>query len=440
MTPEPAPTNRQTIGVAAAVGLLAVALRLPALGRPSALVFDELFYAPDAADLIRWGSEHGQPAHPGLGKWLIASGISAFGFEPIGWRLGSVVAGALLCAIVAAGAVRATGRLRAGAVAGVLVALDGLVHVTSRLALLDVFVALFSTATVAALVAAWLAQPDRREATRWWWVAAGSLALGVAVKWSMLTMGPLVLVVGWALAGRLEAPGRPRRRRRALVVVGLVVLPPLAILAALAPRQLGPDRTTPADYLEEQRAVARFHRDLRPDNANAAPAWTWVTQSHPANLYRSRCPLEAAPGGAAGGRPAGYDGTCGEGARVARVIAGANPVVWLVGLVGFGWAVVAALRGREVAALLAAAVASAWLPFLASPRDSYSFYAVTLVPLLVLCAVTGLATAPGRARRRIEAVVVVLAAVAFLALWPVWSAQPVTPTVHRWLTGWPGWS
>ena len=88
-------------GLVAAVGLGALLLRLPGLGQPRVFVFDELYYAPDAADLLRWGAEHGQPAHPQLGKWLIAAGIRVFGFDPVGWRVAAAVAGAVVCALVA---------------------------------------------------------------------------------------------------------------------------------------------------------------------------------------------------------------------------------------------------------------------------------------------------------------------------------------------------
>jgi 4-amino-4-deoxy-L-arabinose transferase-like glycosyltransferase len=428
-----------------AVGLGALVLRLPALTRPRALVFDEVFYAPDAADLIRWGSERGKPAHPQLGKWLIGAGIRVFGFTPFGWRIASVVAGAALCALVTWIAIVLTGRLRVGVGAGALVALDGIVHVTSRLALLDVFLALFTTASLAALVRSWLAQPDRRSARRWWWASAGLLALGAAVKWSALAFAPLLAVVGVVLARRLEPPGRPRRRALVLRSGALIVLPVAAILVFVLPRELGPDRVSPGGYWDEQVATFRFHKDLRPTNENAANAWTWATLSHPANLYRLDCPVVRDrssiqhPGAADAVSRSTTSGDCGSGAFVVRVIAGGNPVVWLAGLAGIAGAVVLALRRDEVAAILVGGVAATWLPFVLSPRVSYSFYAVTVVPPMVLCLTWLLHRLPPRWVDRIGAALVVLAAVAFGVLWPVWTGRPLSPRVHGWLTSWPGW-
>jgi predicted membrane-bound dolichyl-phosphate-mannose-protein mannosyltransferase len=439
------PERRRRRWAVAGVGLWAFLLRLPALGRPRSLVFDEAFYAPDAADLIRWGSERGKPAHPQLGKWLIAGGIRLFGFTPFGWRIASVVAGALVCATVTWIAVLLTRRVRAGVVAGLLVSLDGIVHVTSRLALLDVFVALFTTASLAALVRAWLAQPDRAAARRWWWLASVAMALGAAVKWSSLALLPVLAVVGWVLARRLEPPGRPRRAAQALRLGSLLVLPVVAILAFAAPRELGPDRISPQGWWNEQVATFRFHKNLRPTNPNAANAWTWATLSHPANLYRLDCPVvrdrrsiqhpKAPP---VVGRDT-TSGACRTGAFVVRVIAGGNPVVWVVGVGAIVGAVVLALRRDHVAGILVGGVAATWLPFVASPRVSYSFYAVTVVPPMVLCLTWVLHRLPERWERRLGTGLTLATALAFAILWPVWTGRPLSPRVHGWLTSWPGW-
>ncbi|MGH9188262.1 MAG: phospholipid carrier-dependent glycosyltransferase, partial [Acidimicrobiales bacterium] len=121
------------------------ATRLPNLGRPRVLVFDEVYYALDAADLLRRGVEQGPVVQPPLGKWLIAAGVRVAGFTPTGWRLAAVVAGCLtvLATYIAARQVVAGRGL--AALAGGLVALDGIAFTTGRVALLDGFVALFLT-------------------------------------------------------------------------------------------------------------------------------------------------------------------------------------------------------------------------------------------------------------------------------------------------------
>ncbi|MGH9188217.1 MAG: glycosyltransferase family 39 protein, partial [Acidimicrobiales bacterium] len=83
------------IGIPAALVAGCLAVRLPRLGTPRVMVFDEIYYALDATDLLRYGVEPGRGVHPPLGKWLMAGGIKFFGFTPFGWRAAVLVAGAL---------------------------------------------------------------------------------------------------------------------------------------------------------------------------------------------------------------------------------------------------------------------------------------------------------------------------------------------------------
>jgi len=83
---------------------------------------------------------------------MIAVGEWIFGFDSFGWRIASVVVGALtvlvLCGWCSADRLRAIRCL-----AGFLLAIDGVHLVLSRLALLDVFVTFWTMCAVACLVA-----------------------------------------------------------------------------------------------------------------------------------------------------------------------------------------------------------------------------------------------------------------------------------------------
>lgn len=414
----PMPSRRVRLAVSGAVAVGSVLLRLPYLGRPGALVYDELFYVPDAADLARWGTEHGTAGHPPLGKWAIAAGLRLGGYEPFWWRLPSVLAGAVVCAAVAWGAIVLTRRAGLGAAAGALVALDGTVHVTSRLALLDVFLAAGTTVAVVALLSAWRARPDPARAWRWWTVAALATGAAAAVKWSGAALVPVVAVVGWQLAGS---------RRRRVLAVAVALLAPLAVIVlATLPRELGPDPVGPAGFVRQQLDVLHSQSTIRGRvAAEAAHASTWLWQGDPAEVYRMECPPADC------GRP-GYS--------TARIVVSANPVVWVVGLAGLGAVAVGARRRRAEAAILLAAVVALWGPWLLTTRQAFSFYEVALVPVLVLAAAWGAARIDPERLRLPLLVVLTLAVGGFAVLWPLWSAQPVGSGAYDWLTWWPGWS
>ncbi|HSH23148.1 MAG TPA: phospholipid carrier-dependent glycosyltransferase, partial [Acidimicrobiales bacterium] len=123
--------------------VLAATLRFADLATPSRLYFDEVYYANDARSMLETGVEVQRPAHPPLGKWLIAAGIAVAGFEPMGWRLAGAAAGTLTVLVTYLGAVRLFRRRWPAALAALLVVFDGLALTMSRIAMLDVFVGLF---------------------------------------------------------------------------------------------------------------------------------------------------------------------------------------------------------------------------------------------------------------------------------------------------------
>ncbi|MBZ5737760.1 dolichyl-phosphate-mannose--protein mannosyltransferase [Nocardioides mangrovi] len=166
------------IGWAASIGvaLLALFLRLWHLGQPHEFEFDETYYAKDAWSLInngyvrsyvdnanehildgkisgQWKDEPSMIVHPEVGKWLIGLGEKAFGMDPFGWRVSAAVAGALMVLVMCRLARRLTGSTVLGVVAGLLLTVDGLHFVLSRLGLLDIFVALFILCGVHCVVA-----------------------------------------------------------------------------------------------------------------------------------------------------------------------------------------------------------------------------------------------------------------------------------------------
>ncbi|MFT3874178.1 MAG: phospholipid carrier-dependent glycosyltransferase [Nocardioides sp.] len=149
-----------------AVALLALFLRLWHLASPKKFLFDETYYAKDAWSLANfgfvktyvddandlilggkttglWNDTASMVVHPEVGKWLIALGEKSFGMNPFGWRVAAAVVGSLMILAMCRLARRLTGSTALGCIAGLLLSFDGLQLVLSRLALLDIFVALF---------------------------------------------------------------------------------------------------------------------------------------------------------------------------------------------------------------------------------------------------------------------------------------------------------
>ena len=139
--------NRQLIALGSVLTFAALT-RFINLGRPSELVFDEVYYVDGARDFLESGVELDQGAadfvvHQPAGKWAIALGIRIFGDTPFGWRFSAALVGTLSVLLVFLIARKLFTSFFLSMTAASLMALDGLHLVMSRTALLDIFLSFF---------------------------------------------------------------------------------------------------------------------------------------------------------------------------------------------------------------------------------------------------------------------------------------------------------
>jgi dolichyl-phosphate-mannose-protein mannosyltransferase len=146
--------NRPIIALLA-VAAIAGGIRFWALSRPTSLVFDEYYYPKAGCIFIGWSNKQcqiqssdekywrnakwdvGSWVHPPLGKWEIGLGIKAFGMTPFGWRFTTALEGTLVAVLVALIAQLLFGSALWTFVAGLLISVESLNVVLSRVALLD---------------------------------------------------------------------------------------------------------------------------------------------------------------------------------------------------------------------------------------------------------------------------------------------------------------
>jgi dolichyl-phosphate-mannose-protein mannosyltransferase len=391
----------------AVVTLIAGALRLPLLSRPAELVFDEIFYARDACRYVLGTesacgiSELVSRSHPPLGKWLIGTGIAAFGNEPFGWRVAAALAGTLTVALTFILAWRLLSRLgtsRAGiagaAVAALLLATDFLHLVQSRIAMLDAFITLFVVGAVLGVVLDRDRPRARHHQHLWqrvtvgrpWLILAGaSLGAAAATKWSGAYVAPAIigLLLVWEAARQRRV--RPAagwkswagalRREAGPVAVLLGLLPLLVYLASYIGRMPGELVALPWEagsvwrgIWSHQRAMLDFHTALGGDHPYQSPAWSWPLVMRPVAYW-----------------------FVDEGGTYREILALGNPLVWWPGFAALlalgltwwraGWSV-----ARPEPTILAAAGAT-YLPWLVLSGDrsqTFIWYLLPTIPFLCL--------------------------------------------------------
>ncbi|MGI5239655.1 dolichyl-phosphate-mannose--protein mannosyltransferase [Dactylosporangium sp. CA-139066] len=451
---------------AALVTGIALALRLVGLDRPRDVMFDEVYYANEAQDLLQrgveWVPEQGTPeyvVHPPLGKWMIAVGEEVSGYNAFGWRIMAVLIGSASILLVTMAAWRLLRSTILAAAAGLLMSLDGMHFVLSRAALLDVFLMFWIVVAFLLLVLdreqrrrRWLAlleaggDPESRPrfALPWYRIAcAVSLGLACGVKWSGLWYLILfaLLVAVFDMSARRSAGVRHWVADSLAPAAGWGLA--FAALAAVAylgtwtgwftsddgyfrhwyaeSHGLPHDRTFDAlvNLWHYHQEAYGFHSTLQSPHPYQSWPWQWLLLGRPV-LFA-------------------YDqtGPCGAANCVSSVLLLGTPLLWwsfLPALVALGWLATARRDGRAWL-FMACALAGIlpWFPSMLAHRTMYYFYALPAEPFLVLAVVyvLGAIIGPPRRERRvvgawIAGIYVLLVAACFAYFYPIYAGSPIT--------------
>ncbi|MFC4554017.1 dolichyl-phosphate-mannose--protein mannosyltransferase [Georgenia faecalis] len=441
------------------VTAIAAVLRLVNLNHPARLMFDETYYVKQAYSLLTLGYEGdwtGDDAndrfkdgdfsdlttdadyvvHPQVGKWLIALGMRLAGEDSgTGWRLAAALFGAASVLIVARIGRRLFGSTLLGMAAGLLLAVDGLHLTESRIGLLDIFVMFFITAgfaavlvdrqrtreTLAARAADDLAaRGDGKLSDPWgpstgirWWLVLAGVLLGLAtgVKWSgvyaLAVFGITVLV--WDICARRAVGARLWFGAGvfrggfpaffALVPVAALTyvaswwswfITPGSYLRQWAADQIAANGDVVRSYLpnalnswwEYHLRMWDFHNGLTSEHTYEAHPAGWILQLRPTSFYWE----SPAPGA-----------DCGADECIQAITSVGNPIVWWLGALALLVVLWAALRHRDWRAwAILAGYGATYLPWFAySHRTIFTFYAVVLVPFVVLALVFAIAWLTG---------------------------------------------
>lgn len=419
------------------VALLAFVVRIWHVGRPNRLLFDETYYAKDAWSLLHHGyvldfvedanakiqdgvttglttDDPSWVVHPDAGHALIAIGEKLFGLDAFGWRISAVVVGSLTVLVLARLVRRLTGSTWAGCLAGLLLCFDGMHFVMSRLALLDVFLAFWLVCAVACLVAGMEAVGPR---WRLWQIGSGvCFGLACATKWSgsygLAAFG--LAVVLWEVARRRPDPRLWPLHLLRVGVPAFVLIVGVAFVVYLLswtgwlihheayearfgygygaysqPWGSYVDHPT-AGFLGETRDALRslwhFHVMTFDFHTSGLDTAEHPYQSHPIGWLVLERPVgvDAVNDLPADRCGAPADSTC---MRVTTILG--NPAVWWAGAAATIGAIVTWIRTRDGRWMVpVVGVLSGWLPwFLNADRPIFSFYAVTVVPFMIVATV-----------------------------------------------------
>jgi dolichyl-phosphate-mannose--protein O-mannosyl transferase len=335
------------------IALAAAAFRLPGLSYPGEEYFDEVYHAKTALQYLR-GEPPTEWVHPPLAKLLIAAGVAVFGYEPWAWRLAPAIAGTLLAPVFFLLARSALATERQALFATLLLLLDGVYLVQSRIAMTNVFAVLFQLLSALALLKAAFTP---RLSARAMGFAGLALGLALSTRWTSLWAWGFLGLVFLALRGRRAF----QASELALATLSFALVPASVYLLSYVPWMSQGHAV--GEVLQLQRAIWEYHANLTATHTYFSPWWTWPA------LYR----------------PTWYFWFSGEG-FVRGIVALGNPAIWWAAVPVSLWALATGIRWRDPRRIFCGAgFFLLYLPWGLSPRTlNFSHYLFEAIPYACL--------------------------------------------------------
>lgn len=248
-----------------------VFLRVYNIDIPQEQVFDEVYF-PVFANHYLQGTDFFD-AHPPAGKLAIAVGIAAFGNNPLGWRIMNALAGLALLGVVYGFTYDLTKRHRAATLALLLVAIDPMALVESRIGLINIYLALFS---ILGLWFYWRWWREDNPRTRDLAIAIASFALATGVKW--VGAGAIASALLFSLVMLTFKKSRLSSNR--LRDIPLFLIFPLVYFATFIPDIL---RGQNIQWWHENAFL--YHAHLTADHPYGSSWWSWAITERPVWFY-----------------------------------------------------------------------------------------------------------------------------------------------------------
>lgn len=236
-------------------------------------VFDEIYHGRTGYEFLHRLSIY-ETSHPPLGKIIISAGISLFGMNPFGWRIMSLLFGAMCVPVMYLFALRVTGKSRYALTAGILQVTEFMHYALSRIATIDIFAAFFVICMMYG-VFAFL----QEKKLRYLIMSGAAFALGAATKWTALYAAPgvgIILLV-WMIRHWKEK-GRKNMLRFIAVCFGCFVLLPCTVyvLSYIPYARVYPDKGLIGHAVSNSISMYKYHSNVTAEHPFASPWHSWL--------------------------------------------------------------------------------------------------------------------------------------------------------------------
>jgi len=332
--------------------------------------FDEIFYVRTAENYLNLQSPYSW-SHPPLGKLIIASGISIFGYNPFGWRIIGVAFATLMIPLIYVIGKELFGTWIGALASAFLLTFDFMNFAMGRMATVDVYVAFFSLASQLFLLiyVKSVLKNGWKTSLLPLFLAVLLFALGFSTKWTVLFgfLGQLSILLVLRLREVINLKdGLPAKikvffARPFFMLFGFLVLAVCVYFLTYIPSMLA--GRSLADVFNLQGSMFAYHSLLKSTHPFASQWWTWPFILKPVWLFLSHLPSNI----------------------VSTIVAMGNPAVWWVGFAFVILTIERAIRRKDFTGIFITVLFFfQWLPYVFISRTTYLYHFYVSVPFLCL--------------------------------------------------------
>jgi dolichyl-phosphate-mannose-protein mannosyltransferase len=340
--------------------------------------FDEIYYVRTAENYLNLQYPY-EWTHPPLGKLIIASGISIFGYNPFGWRIMGVAFATLMIALIYVLGKELFGTWIGAFSSAFLLTFDFMVFTMGRMATVDTYVVFFSLASQLffLIYVKSVLKNDWQSPVLPLFLAVLFFALGFSTKWLVLYgfLGQLAILLVLRFKEIMKLKDGVSTKVRAFLdrpffqLYLFIVLAVLIYFLTYIPDMLAGRTLT--GVFELQGSMYQYHSTLIATHPFSSPWWAWPFMSNPLDpathvplwLFESYLP----------------------GNTVSTIVAMGNPAVWWVGFAFVILCVESAIRKRDFACIFITTLFFfQWLPYVLISRITFIYHFFVNVPFLCL--------------------------------------------------------
>jgi dolichyl-phosphate-mannose-protein mannosyltransferase len=400
--------------------------------------FDEIYFVRSAEQYLKLQVPY-EWTHPPLGKLIIASGISVFGYNPFGWRIMGVIFAMLMIPLIYILGKKLFGTWIGAFASAFLLTFDFMHFTMARMATVDTYVVFFSLASQLFFLIYLkdVLKNDWKAPVQPLFLAFLFFALGFSTKWFVLYGFAAQLAILVAL--RLKEVSKLKEGLSGKInafldhpyslIVGFLLVAVLVYFLTYIPDMLA--GRSVIDVLGLQGGMFNYHSTLTATHPYSSSWWTWPFMLRPLWLYVSTLPNNV----------------------TSTIALMGNPLVWWVGfaciiiilIVALFKIVIAVVKRLDhkigfPAIFITIFFFFQWVPYVFISRVTFIYHFYVNVPFLCLAAAYFISKYWSSKWVKVAAIAYFAGIVALFGLfYPVISGMPASQSwidSLKWLNGW----